>query len=220
MEQNLPIHLLMGRVCSVAGEGDILKALRETFGNQPFRVADAVEQVEVSRTTLHRLREAGDLIGTARGVLQFPGVGEGMLSVLAVVSARVPGGTICLNSALSFWDLTDEIPSEVHLAVPRGAHRPSFRDLPVRVHQFDNSTFQLERRRAITDANEPFWIYSPERAVVDAVRLSRWVGRDVALHALRRYVSRRGAEPARLAELATQLGAGSRVAPALETLLS
>lgn len=143
-----------------------------------------------------------------------------MLSALAIVSARVPGGTICLNSALSFWDLTDEIPSEIHLAVPRGAHRPSFRDFPIRVHQFETSTFHVERQRAITDASEPFWIYSSERTVVDAMRLSRWVGRDVALHALRRYVSRRGANPARLAELATQLGAGNRIAPALETLLS
>lgn len=142
------------------------------------------------------------------------------MSGLAVVSARVPGGTVCLNSALSFWDLTDEIPTEIHLAVPRGAHRPSFSDLPVHVHQFERSTFHLERQRAVTDADESFWVYSPERTVVDAMRLSRWVGRDVALHALRRYVGGRGAEPARLAELARQLGADNRVAPALETLLS
>jgi predicted transcriptional regulator of viral defense system len=98
--------------------------LRDQFGEQPFRVSQAVA-AGVSRSTLYRLRKAGELITVGRGVVQLPGAGMGMLSGLAVVSARVPGGAICLNSALSFWDLTDEIPKRVHVAVPRGAHRPS-----------------------------------------------------------------------------------------------
>jgi hypothetical protein len=52
------------------------------------------------------------------------------------------------------------------------------------------------------------------------MRMSRWVGRDVALHALRRCLDRRGSSPARLAELARELGGAARLRPALETLLS
>jgi predicted transcriptional regulator of viral defense system len=144
----------------------------------------------VSRTTLHRLRERGDLEAAGRGILQLPGAGMGMSSGLAVVSARASGGTICLNSALAYWDLTDEVPARVHLAVPRGAHRPVIEQPPTRVHVFNAATFQIERQQAQTDADEPFWIYSARRSIVDAMRMSRWVGRDVALHALSRYVSR------------------------------
>jgi predicted transcriptional regulator of viral defense system len=193
--------------------------LRERFGARPFRVSEAVN-VGVSRTTLHRLRQRGELIGAGRGVLQLPDAGMGMLSGLAVVSARVPGGTICLNSALAYWDLTDEIPAQVHVAVPRGAHRPAIGEPPTMVHVFDAETFELDRQHARTDADEPFWIYSAERSVVDAMRMSRWVGRDVAFHALRRYLNRPGSNPARLAELARKLGGASRLEPALETLLS
>jgi len=144
----------------------------------------------------------------------------GMLSDLAVVSAHMPGGTICLNSALAYWDLTDEIPEQVHVAVPRGAHRPAIKRPATKVHSFNASTFELERQRASSDAAEPFWIYSAERSIIDAIRMSRWVGQDVALHALRRYMGRRGASPARLAELARELGGGARLQPALEALLS
>jgi predicted transcriptional regulator of viral defense system len=144
----------------------------------------------------------------------------GMHSSLAAVSARVPAGTICLNSALAYWDLTDEIPAVIHLAVPRGAHRPRIDMPPTRVHVFDAKTFAIDRQQTTTDANEPFWITSPERCVVDAMRMSRWVGRDVALHALRRYTTRPGAQPARLTELARQLGGHAKVAAALEALLS
>ena len=64
---------------------------------------------------------------------------------LVAVSWRSPRGSICLNSALSFWDLTDEIPAEVHLAVPRGSHRPRISYPPVRVHVFAAYTFDLGR---------------------------------------------------------------------------
>ena len=78
----------------------------------------------------------------------------------------------------------------------------------------------VEREQARTDVGEPFWIYSAERSVVDAIRLPKIVGRDVALQALRRYLDRRGAAPARLAELARELGGAARLNPALEALLS
>lgn len=207
----------MCRICSVPREP--VSVLRSAFGGRPFRAGEAVD-AGVSRTTLHRLRERGALVSVGRGVLQLPEAGMGALSGLAIVSARAPSGTICLNSALAYWDLTDEVPAKVHLAVPRGAHRPTIAQPPTRVHVFDADTFELERREAMTDADEPFWIYSPERSIVDAMRMSRWVGRDVALHALRRYTQQRGARPARLTELGRRLGGGRRVAEALEAVLS
>lgn len=196
-----------------------LELLRERFDSRPFRVSDAVA-AGVSRTTLHRLRETGELTTVGRGIVQLPDGGIGLLSELAVVSARVPRGTICLNSALAFWDLTDEIPEQVHVAVPRGMHRPSIGQPATRVHVFDARTFAIERQQAHTDADEPFWIYSPERSMIDAMRMARWVGRDTALHALRRYIAQPRSDPARLAELARELGGSAQLRPALEALLS
>ncbi len=196
-----------------------LTRLREHFDTRPFRVSEAVA-TGVSRTTLHRLRERGKLEPAGRGVVRLAGTGMGTQSDLAVVSARVPAGTVCLNSALAFWYLTDEIPAQIHLAIPRGMRRPMITEPATKVHVFDTATFALERQSATTDADEPFWIYSPERSVVDSIRMARWVGSDVGLHALRRYMNRRGANPATLAELAAELGGSARVRSALETLLS
>jgi predicted transcriptional regulator of viral defense system len=166
------------------------------------------------------MRERGELTVPGRGVLQLPDAGMGMLSDLAVVSARAPQGTICLNSALAYWDLTDETPGRVHLAVRRGAHRPMIGQPSTVVHVFNAATFKLERQQASTDADEPFWIYSAERSILDAMRMSRWIGRDVGLHALGRYLNRPRASPSRLAELARALGGGAQLKPALEALLS
>src|SRR5450759_3061429 len=113
--------------------------LRDRFDARPFRVSEAVE-AGVSRSALHRLRERGELTAAGRGVLQLPDAGMGMLSGLAVVSARAPQGTICLNSALAYWDLTDEVPALVHLAVPRGAHRPAIEQPSTIIHVFNAAT--------------------------------------------------------------------------------
>jgi predicted transcriptional regulator of viral defense system len=203
----------------MTADASAMTLLRDRFDGRPFRVAEAIE-AGVSRDTLSWLRKSGRLAAAGRGVLRFPDAGIGTLSDLAIVSTRVPAGTICLNSALSFWDLSDEIPDRVHIAVPRRTRRPAISEPATTIHVFNPRTFDLGRQEARTDADEPFWIYSPERSIADAMRMSRWVGRDVALHALQRYVRRSGSEPARVAEIARQLGASTRIQSALETLLS
>jgi predicted transcriptional regulator of viral defense system len=195
-----------------------LESLRRLQG-RPFRVRDA-EKVGVAGYELRRLRDSGDLVELARGVYQRADAPPSSTIDLAAVSARVPSGMICLNSALAYWDLTDEIPSAVHVAVPRGAHRPRIAYPPTRVHVFASDTFSLGRARRTGDEGAEFWISSPERSVIDAMRLSRVVGRDQALAALRRYLERPGSQPSELVKLAHALRIAQPLGDALEVLLS
>lgn len=143
-----------------------------------------------------------------------------MLSEFALVSARAPRATICLNSALSYWDLTDEIPNEIHIAVPYAVKRPRISSPKTKTHVFNAKAFEIGRIQAVTDVGEPFWIYSAERSIIDAIRMARWVGRDVGLHALRRYVNRPGANPSELMEMSRQIDGARDLAPELEAILS
>lgn len=138
---------------------------------------------------------------------------------LVAVSRRSPRGSVCLNSALSFWDLTDEVPAEVHLAVPRGSHRPRISYPPVRVHVFATDTFNLGREQVRLEFGEEIAVYSPERSVVDAMRLRGQVGTDVAYGALRRYLRRPGSSPGESLLLAKRLRAGRPIADALQVLM-
>ncbi len=182
-----------------------------------FKAGDATK-AGVHPRDLYVLRDEGFLVELSRGVYRLTDAEMNPYLDLVAVSRRSPQGTICLNSALSFWDLTDEIPAEVHLAVPRGAHRPTIDYPPVRVHVFAASTFDLGRERLRLKSGEEITIYSPERSVVDAVRMRGRVGADVAYEALRRYLRRPGASPGDLLRLARRLRAGGPVADALEVL--
>lgn len=53
----------------------------------------------------------------SRGLYQLVGA-AGISNVdFVAVCGRAPHGMICLNSVLAYWDLSDEIPAQVHLPV-------------------------------------------------------------------------------------------------------
>ena len=93
-----------------------------------------------------------------------------------------------------------------------------FGDRPFRV--IEATQADLERCEETTETGELLWIYSPERAVVDAMRLAHRVGRDTALHALNRYLRRPDAQPRHLAALARDLGGRRMLTDALEAVLA
>lgn len=193
-----------------------LKDLARRLGGV-FKAGDAI-QAGVHPRELYALRDEGFLVELSRGVFRLADAEMSPYLDLVAVSRRSPAGTICLNSALSFWDLTDEIPAEVHLAVPRGSHRPAIDYPPVRIHVFAAGTFDLGRERVCLESGEGIHIYSPERSVVDAMRMRGRVGADVAYEALRRYLRRPGASPGDLLRLARRLRAGGPMSDALEVL--
>lgn len=196
-----------------------LATIRAHFGSRPFRVRDAVN-VGIARHDIYRLRDEGLLRVLSRGVMQPVDSDPAANTEFAALAARVPNGTICLNSGLSYWELSDELPDSIHLAVARGAHWPTIDTPAATLHRFAAATFALDRVERRTDAGEPFWIYSPERCLVDAMRLQHAVGRDVALSALTRYARRSDSELLRLNALARQLGGARRMGEALELILA
>jgi predicted transcriptional regulator of viral defense system len=196
-----------------------LDTIWKHFGNRPFRVREAVD-AGIPRQAVYRLRDSGLVVGVSRGVFQSADADPSMHAEFAAVAARAPDATICLSSGLSYWDLSDELPSTVHLAVARGAHWPKIDKPATTLHRFSAETFEVERQAQHTETGEPFWIYSAARCVTDAMRLQRQVGREVALAALRRYMSRDDADPLLLSALARQLGGERQMRQALEVMLA
>lgn len=169
---------------------------------------------------LYRLRDEGALIELSRGIYRIADAPATAHLDLVAVCRRAPEGMICLNSAASFWDLTDELPDSVHVAVARGRHRPSIAYPSTRVHVFAADTFALGRVQQGLESAETIAISSRERTVVDLLRLRSRVGRDLALSALRRYLQGRDARPGELLALARQLRVGTVMAEAMEPLLA
>jgi len=183
-----------------------------------FRSGEAVE-AGVSWRDLYALRDAGELLELSRGLYQLrDSAGIDNIDFIAVCM-RAPGSMICLNSALAYWDLSDEIPPVVHVAVPKGAHRPVVDYPPTEVHVFNSASFDVGRVEVDQGERESFAITSRERSVVDAFRLRHLVGYEVANEAVRRYLRSRP-KIALLIEVGKKLRAGEAFADRIRLLLT
>lgn len=131
--------------------------------------ASASELIEAGARweDLYRLRDSGGLIEISRGIYRVADAPATAHLDLVAVCRRVPQGTICLNSAASSWDLSDEMPDSVHFAVARGKHRPSIAYPPTHVHVFGAALFDLGRIEQAVESGEMIAITSLERTVVD-----------------------------------------------------
>jgi predicted transcriptional regulator of viral defense system len=199
------------------GRGDRIDRLRSL--GPVFRAAEARE-VGLSWRDIYELRDEGDLLTLSRGVYQLTEHGTVDKVDFATVCHRAPNGMICLDSALAYWDLTDDIPTQIHLAVRKGTTRPRIDYPPTAVHVFNDTTFDIGRIHVDVGDDEGFWIADPERTIVDAHRLRHQVGSDAAAHALRRYLRRSSQDLPALIEYARELGVHRSVVADLQLLMA
>jgi hypothetical protein len=149
---------------------------------------------------LYRLREEGELEAIGRGLYRRRGARLADLELIEV-ALRSQRATICLTSALARHGLTDEIPRSLDIAIPRG-ERPHATTARVTWHRFDPRTFEIGRAILQVEPGLKVGIYSPERCIIDAFRMRGREGRELGLEALRRWLRRKGAQPAALLSLA------------------
>jgi len=157
-----------------------IEAFRENGGT--LRTRDLIKR-GVHTDALYALRESGRVITIARGLYRLADAEEAEHPDLEEVAVRAPGAAICLISALSYHEITTQVPSSVHLAVPRGSYHGIKLSMPVVVYRFDVKTFAegLERHQL---GERSVRIYSPARTVADCFKFRNKIGLDVAIEAL------------------------------------
>jgi predicted transcriptional regulator of viral defense system len=134
------------------------------------------------------------------------------------VAYRAPRVVVCLLSAASLHDLTDELPLAVQIAVPKGTWPPKIAYPPVEVFTWSPDTFELGVETVDAAPGEQVRVYSAVRTMVDLMRLRGRIGESIAHIALRRYLARRDARDGQLIDLAGALDALGPVRAAVDVL--
>jgi predicted transcriptional regulator of viral defense system len=145
-----------------------------------------LEQAGVSRGQIRRLVERGQIERVGRGLYRRPGALRSERQDLAEVARRVPGGVVCLLSALRFHGLTTQNPFEVWLAIDRKAWRPRVEHPPLRLVYLSGSALgegveEHEVDRTVVR------VFSAARTVADCFKFRNKIGTDVAVEALREF---------------------------------
>jgi predicted transcriptional regulator of viral defense system len=191
-----------------------LQVFRDKGGT--LRTRDLIA-LGVHTDALYALRARGRIVELARGLYRLANVGEAEHPDLALVAARASNAAVCLISALSYHNITTQIPSSVHLAVPRGSYHGIKLSIPVTVYRFDAKTFNegLETHRI---GKVPLKVYGAARTVVDCFKFRNKIGLDVALEGLRLLRQRKRVQNRELLRYARLLRVEKPMSPYLQAI--
>ena len=182
-----------------------------------LRTAQALK-AGIHPKTLYAMRDSGVLELISRGVFRLSDSPPLSNPDLVTVAARVPSGVICLISALSFHEITTQIPHDVHVALPRGAEEPRLDYPPIRTYRFTGEAFT-----AGVDAYDldgvSISIYSPEKTLADCFKFRNKVGLDTVVEAIRFYRERRSIKVDDLMRYAKICRVNRVMRPYLEAIL-
>ena len=177
----MEVHTTIAEPPSATSQADRLRArLRE----RPYiRVRDLAED-GISPTTLRRMLQAGEVEQVERGLYWYAAGDLTEHHSQAAVMAKVPDGVLCLLTALRFHEIGTQSPWDVWLAIPRSAHRPTIRSVPVRIFRFSPLCLRAGIEAHVFEGVR-FRVTNPARTVADCFKYRNKVGMDVALEALR-----------------------------------
>lgn len=146
--------------------------------------ASELTRLGIPRTCLTRLVNNGQLHRVSRGIYAAADSNPTANRTLAEASKRVPGGVVCLLSALRFHDLTTQLPPEIWMAIDRKAWHPKEHILPLRIMRFSGQALS-EGIEMHNVEGVSVRVYCPAKTVADCFKYRNKIGLDVAVEALR-----------------------------------
>ena len=143
----------------------------------------------ITRYMLYSLRDKGIIEQMSRGVYRLVDLPPMSNPDLVTVSLRFPNAVICLISALSYHNITTQIPHAVSLAVKRESRVPFLDYPPIQAHRFSKEAYISGIDNHKIDG-VPVKIYNPEKTLADCFKFRNKIGMEVVLEALKLYRSR------------------------------
>lgn len=182
----------------------LLKSLR----TQPFTVSGA-KRNRISRYQIEQMLTRGTIERLGRGVFRASAsdISEEEWFKVATLWVGEPSA-ICLLSALSYYNLTDEIPKQTWIMVPHSklSRHQNLYLLRIRLPRWDVGI----------DKHEGFWITSIPRTIADAFAHPQIIGSQVAVDSLRRAINENLTSIGAIYEMALELNIGHRILPYVE----
>jgi len=155
-------------------------------GNGYARTKD-ITDAGVYNVYLDKLLKDGKIEKIKRGLYRWVGMNETSYQGIADVSKAIPGGVVCLLSALSFYNLTTAKPMEVSIAVSKNRKvvKPDYP--PTKLYYFMEDIFKsgVEGQRI---GNVSVLMYDKEKTICDCIKYKNQLGMDIIKEALQEYL--------------------------------
>lgn len=133
-------------------------------------------------------------------------------SEASIVVSLFPEGILCMETALLYYDYTDRIPDEWHIAVDNRSGRTRFfiEHPKVKPHFIKQDRLDIGKSEGEIDGIKVN-IYDRERVICDCLRHINRMDGEIFNKAIKRYVTDSRKDIARLMEYAKKLGVEDKV---------
>lgn len=137
---------------------------------------------------------------------------------ILMVAKKYPHAVICLVSALSFHDMTTQVPHVIDIAIPYKGSIPKSSHPLVRAVRFRDAIYKAGAETHDLEGVK-LKVYNKEKTLVDVFRFRNRIGMDVFLEALKMYAANQPANLPLIHEYAALRGVTQSIMPYLETLV-
>jgi len=170
---------------------DVLQQLLK----KPYFTSKEVRAMGITIAALHHYIKKGTIKRVRRGVYQSSACKNSTFQWRDLIEAviSVPGGVICLISALAVYELTEEIPRQHWIAVHNSTSIKKSREIKfTRLRNMELGVTRID----LEGVSVP--IFNRERTIIDSFRL---LSREVAIKALKMGISQKGSKKINLLKL-------------------
>lgn len=168
--------------------------------------------------SLRALETEGKIEKIARGLYQMTHYTLSQYPDFVIASLQSPRGVICLVSALSFHEVTNEIPKYVDIAIPAGTRANRINYPPVRFYRFSVKTWNAGIEVHQAEGHE-IRVYNLAKTVADCFKFRNRIGLDVARDALKVAVTEKGTKPNEIMQYSKICRVDNIIKPTLEAML-
>mgnify|MGYP001592285348 CR=1 FL=1 len=161
--------------------------------------------------------DSGQLERFSRGVYSLSEIDLSQPDFVTV-SVMVPKGVICLISALSFHEATDEIPQAVDLAITRGTRASKINYPPVKFYRLAPETWKAGIEEHEIDGHK-IRVYCLAKTIADCFKFRNKVGVDVAREALKIAVIEKKIKPKEIMRYSKICRVDRIIKPLIEAML-
>lgn len=168
--------------------------------------------------TLKELEKEGKIKKIAKGLYRITNYKPDVYPDLTIASLQAPRGIICLISALSFHEATNEIPGHVDIAIPAGTRANRIDYPPIQFYRFSPKTWNAGIEKHQIGGNE-IKVYNLAKTIADCFKFRNKIGANIARNALKTAITEKNVNPKDIMKYAKICRVDKIIKPILETLL-
>jgi predicted transcriptional regulator of viral defense system len=203
----------------MATTNDKIEKARDIFKDRGglLRTMEAID-LGIHPRTLYLMRDLKIIERLSRGLYRLSDLPPLSNQDLTTVALKVPGGVICLISALAYHEITTQIPHQIDVALDRGAEPPRLEYPPINIYWFKGKAYKEGIKTYKIDGAD-VRIYSPEKTIADCMKYRNKIGMDMVLEALKIWRGRKNHDVNQLMHYARICRVEKVIRPYVESLL-